>query len=69
MKTTKQLEQQYLKNPNICPFCGSSNISADRPETDYNQVTINVDCDNCNKNWVEEFKMTGATFNADDMSD
>lgn len=68
MKTADKMEKDYLKNPNCCPFCGSTNINADHGEFDDNQGFRNVDCDNCNKNWVEEFALAGVTFNIADVT-
>ena len=66
-KNAEQLEKMYLESPNTCPFCGSTNISADHGEFDHDLGFRNVACEDCNKEWAEEFKMSGVTFNADDF--
>lgn len=48
----------YLKNPNVCPFCGSENISAG--DTDFGDINAwrNIKCMKCKKEWTEEFTIT-----------
>jgi len=65
----KELERKYLESPNTCPFCGSTDIEADHGEFDHDLGFRNIECNGCNKNWVEEFKMSSVTFNADDMTE
>lgn len=57
-------EEEYLNNnAQKCPYCGSDNISANRPEADGRYVWINISCEeiNCEKSWTEEFTLSGVT--------
>lgn len=58
----KEIEQRYLDNPNICPFCGSSDITADHPDFNDNVAWRDVECRKCKRVWTEEFKLTGITI-------
>jgi formate dehydrogenase maturation protein FdhE len=58
-----KLRDKYLKNPNVCPFCGSDNISADHADFAWNSGIRPVACEDCNKEWVEEFTLTSVIFN------
>ena len=58
-----KLRKMYLLNPNVCPFCGSIDISAEHAEFDWNFASRPVACENCNKEWVEEFTLTSVIFN------
>lgn len=64
-----KLEKKYLENPNRFPFCGSTDITADHGEFNHDLGFRNVECNGCNREWTEEFKMSGVTFCADDMTD
>jgi len=65
----EKLKNEYLKNPNTCPFCGSNDIEADHGEFDHDLGFRNIECNNCNRGWTEEFAMLGVAFNADDMTE
>jgi len=58
-----KLRKEYLKNPNVCPFCGSTNITAEHAEFDGNSASRPVACEECNKEWVEELTLTHVIFN------
>lgn len=62
-----KLTQKYLDNPNECPFCGSSEISAGHGDFDSDFATRDVECYCCGKIWTEEFKMSGVTFDESDL--
>ena len=62
--TSEQAKQNYLENfGNLCPFCGSTNLTADHFETQDNHVFRNVACEGCNKEWAEEFTLTDIVIN------
>lgn len=50
---------KYLKNPNKCPYCGSYNITANPATFDDFGGTRPVECENCRKEWIEKFEITG----------
>jgi transposase-like protein len=58
-----KLRKEYLKNPNVCPFCGSTNITDEHAEFDGNSASRPVACEECNKEWVEELTLTHVIFN------
>jgi formate dehydrogenase maturation protein FdhE len=52
--------KEYLSHSgNKCPFCGSHNISGREVQTDCDYAWRKVDCNDCDKEWTENFKMTG----------
>lgn len=58
-----KMREKYLKNPNVCPFCGSTNITAEHADFDDDYASRPVACEDCNKEWVEEFTLTYVIFN------
>jgi len=58
-----KLRKIYLRNPNVCPFCGSTNISAEHAEFEWDSGSRPVACEDCNKEWVEEFTLSSVIFN------
>ena len=50
---TKEMIEKYIKYPNHCPFCGSSNITA----SDFDGDQETVECEDCGEEWHEEFKI------------
>jgi formate dehydrogenase maturation protein FdhE len=63
MSKFDKLRGMYLLNPNVCPFCGSTNITAEHAEFDWNTGSRPVACESCDKEWVEEFTLTSVIFN------
>lgn len=63
MSKFDKLRKMYLDNPNVCPFCGSSDITAEHAEFEWNSGSRPVACNKCNKEWVEEFTLTNVIFN------
>lgn len=53
----KSLEE-YLKEPDNCPFCDSENITGD--DTDFGGINAwrKIKCNSCLKEWREEFTIT-----------
>ena len=35
----------------ICPFCGSTNISGGAPSMSGREITVDVTCNSCDKEW------------------
>ena len=53
-----RLTEKYLKNPDLCPYCNSNNITGG--ETNWSGIFSwrNVLCKSCNKQWQEESAIT-----------
>jgi hypothetical protein len=51
--------QEYLKAPDECPYCHSSDISAEEADFSDNIAFRYIECDDCGKHWQEEFTITG----------
>jgi formate dehydrogenase maturation protein FdhE len=59
MKITEFMIQNYLKDPNSCPCCGSDDIRGVQDEdwtTD--TATRRILCNMCHAEWFEHFKLT-----------
>jgi formate dehydrogenase maturation protein FdhE len=57
---TKQQKQNYLKNPDQCPFCGTEAITSigNDFEFAYNQGWQTITCNDCHHMWREIFTLT-----------
>jgi len=56
-------EQKYIKNGgNNCPHCGSDDISGLGFEADGNYAWRECECNECNKEWNENFTLTGISL-------
>jgi len=55
---TKKEKEDYLKNPNQCPKCKSTNISSDDFESDTSIAWRDVSCNDCTAYWKELFNLT-----------
>ena len=54
-KLTDLQKQQYLRNPNECPYCMSENISSGDFEHETNSIVI--ECRSCKSEWIECFNL------------
>jgi DNA-directed RNA polymerase subunit M/transcription elongation factor TFIIS len=56
--TPDQIEN-YIGTPDKCPFCESDDISGDAPEPmDFDSdITIDIECHNCGKEWREFYRL------------
>ncbi len=43
----------------LCPFCGSTDISAGEIEVQGRSAWQQVDCGACEREWTDEFTLTG----------
>lgn len=50
--------EEYKKNPDVCPFCHSEDITAKDWDANYINAWRDVRCRTCNKEWQEEFTLT-----------
>lgn len=55
---TKKQKEAYLKNPEKCPYCGSTVISADPMEVDEKHAWREVECSNCQETWNDVYTLT-----------
>lgn len=57
--TVEQENKYLINNGNICPFCGSEEIEGGEHEYDDEIMTQVVFCKECNKNWVDIYRLVG----------
>jgi hypothetical protein len=50
--------ERYLKDPNKCMFCGSTNIDAGFFEADGRVGSQKVKCSDCDGQWQDIFELT-----------
>ena len=57
LEITPEIIRKYKENPNICPFCGSTEISGDHVEAEDWSAYRNVQCfaEGCHAEWTEVF--------------
>lgn len=54
--TLKQREE-YLNNPNTCPFCESTDIQGDSIDADYGSASQPISCVSCGKQWNDIYRL------------
>lgn len=59
--------EKYKKNPDVCPFCGSENVTAGDTDFSYINAWRNVKCNSCKKEWTEEFTITNVAESTEDL--
>ena len=59
IELTAEQQDAYVKDPFHCPFCGSSKVLAGDRTSDGRHVWQNVDCEDCQAFWTEEYIITG----------
>lgn len=51
-------KKKYLKNPSVCPYCGSSDVSSEGYEpSGLFGVYDRVHCENCDASWFDVYKL------------
>lgn len=55
----KKTIEEYIKNPSLCPFCGSEDISGGSIEVDSGGAWQEVCCANCSNNWYDLYQLVG----------
>ena len=58
-KLTKEQQEEYIKNPNTCPYCGSEELSGGTFEQDDDYGWRDVFCTACSRSWQDLFTLTG----------
>ncbi len=61
MPLDRSKRAKYIKNGGtICPFCGSTQISADScADIDGGRATQEITCAECDGAWVDQYTLTG----------
>ena len=59
---------QYLKDPNFCPYCGSDGVTGGDLDPEHIYVYRDVTCRTCDKTWTEEFTLTNITLEDESSS-
>ena len=54
---TPKQKKKFLKNPSVCPFCGSNDIEGKLPEIDCGACWQSVSCVACKRKWDEIYKL------------
>lgn len=54
---TKKEKQKYIKDPTVCPKCGSINICSDPVEADGGYAWSNVECLDCEAVWKDAWEV------------
>jgi transcription elongation factor Elf1 len=58
-KLTSKRKKKYIESKGShCPYCGSTSISAESPETDGLDLECVVTCHDCNRGWLEIYTVT-----------
>jgi len=58
-KLTEEQQAEYIKYPNLCPYCGSEELSGGTFEQDDNYGWRDVICRACKRKWQDLFTLTG----------
>jgi len=57
--TAASVDQYVDQSGALCPFCGSSNVEAQNLEMDGACAWSDCTCNDCNKEWKDEYALTG----------
>lgn len=52
-------EDQYVKDPNLCPYCLSQDVTVGEVEHGGTSLTQGVTCHNCDASWRDDYVLTG----------
>lgn len=60
-------DEQYLaKGGNVCPFCGSEEISGEGSvQVDSNEAWQTIVCRSCDKEWMDVYRLIGYSHSYD----
>ena len=57
---TPMTDSEYVENSGmLCPYCGSEDISAGDCGIDGLLVSIDVECHDCEKEWLDIYALAG----------
>ena len=51
------MNEKYKLDPDVCPFCGSTNIYPEEREIVDGLVHEYSDCETCKKEWTDVYKL------------
>lgn len=54
-QVTPEKRAKYLKDPDHCPFCGSTDIEGDSIEVDMKSTLQDIKCLDCDAQWQDEY--------------
>jgi hypothetical protein len=56
---TEEQKENYLKDPDQCPYCGSLDITAEEADFETTSCTREVRCneEDCGKKWVDIYEI------------
>lgn len=54
-------KKMYLKNPNICPYCNSSQLEAGELSFD-DVINHETSCLDCGETWIDYLSVTDVDF-------
>lgn len=71
---TPEQKEAYLKNPRLCPYCQSPDITAGdhHGEGDFGDphvIYCIMTCDDCSKLWMDQFRLVGVQSEEEVMDD
>ena len=57
----EEIDKRVLDAPSLCPFCRSENVETAGTDGSDREVWLTVTCGDCDEEWVELYKLVGAT--------
>ncbi len=55
---TEEEKNRYLASPDMCPYCGSNELSFGKVTADVNRAVQNILCGQCKKRWTNIYGLT-----------
>lgn len=55
-------KEEYLKNPNKCPYCSSSEIEGEVNSSDGDKIYVDAECIDCGAVWEDIYTLTDVIF-------
>ena len=55
---TEEQKNKYLASPDICPYCGSDELTLGKVTADVNRTLQSVSCRQCKKRWTSIYELT-----------
>ena len=63
MTLTKEAIDKYIEQGGVvCPYCGSANLDAGSFQSDSHGAWQSINCENCDKEWFDEYEMVAITI-------
>lgn len=61
-QTIKQRAEAYLTGSCECIFCGSDNITGDQWDLNGDQVSQNIFCNDCEREWTDFYRLETVAY-------